>query len=139
MTDLHPRVMRGVAAAISAATVLLCACATSGIPSPPGLEGRAACAGDVCAPEPDDAEAALVLFLYWRKEAGEIKPHIQDISNRSKLFADLIEHYRSLFAEMETVQGEGLDRLARGDRNGALARLNGLWRRCRWPRSNSTT
>lgn len=76
---------------------------------------------------PDTAEATLVLLLYWRKQADEVKPHIADITNRSKLFGDLTDHYRSLFTEMEQVQQEGLELLARGDQAGAEARLNALW------------
>jgi len=44
----------------------------------------------------------------------------------SKLFGDLAQHYRSLFAEMERVQRGGLEMLARGDQDRAAARLNAL-------------
>lgn len=114
--------------ALGAAT-LLCSCATPGSRSPPTNPERPVPAprARVTASGPDTAEATLVLLLYWRKQADEVKPHIADITNRSTLFGDLTEHYRSLFAEMEQVQREGLDFLARGDQAGAEARLNALW------------
>src|SRR3954468_7118306 len=119
--------MRSVVAALGTA-VLLCSCVTTGRRPLPGHRGRHAPAPAVkkAAPGPDDAEATLVLLLYWRKQSDEVKPHIADISNRSKLFGDLVQHYRSLFAEMEQAQGEGLELLARGDQDGAEARLNAL-------------
>jgi hypothetical protein len=76
---------------------------------------------------PDDAEATLILLLYWRRQAEEVKPHVEDISKRSKLFGDLAQHYHSLFVEMERVQRGGLELLARGDQDRAVARLNALW------------
>ena len=120
--------MRAAVAALGAAA-LFCSCVTAGRRPPPRTQERPIPAPAVrtAAPGSDGAEAALVLLRYWRKQADEVKPHIADVTNRSKLFGDLIQHYRSLFAEMDQAQGEGLELLARGDQDGAEARLNAVW------------
>jgi len=115
------------AVAVLGVAALLCSCATSGRRPPSARREHPAPAVDSTASGPDDAEATLILLLYWRKQADEVKPHIADISNRSKLFGELADHYRSLFDEMERVQRGGLEMLAQGDQDRAVARLNALW------------
>jgi len=121
-------IVQVVSTALGAAA-LLSSCASPGRHRPSAHPERPAPAPRVTATTsgPDAAEATLLLLLYWRRQADEVQQHIVDITNRSRLFGDLTQHYRSLFAEMEQVQRDGLELLARGDQTGAEARLNALW------------
>jgi hypothetical protein len=58
---------------------LLCSCATTGRRSPSTRPTRQ----EFPTTAPDDVEATLVLLLYWRKQADEVKAHITDITDRS--------------------------------------------------------
>jgi len=108
------------------ALLSLSSCATTSRPLSPVLQGKEACAGDLCAPGVDDREQGEVLFEQLGRDAASVRAHLADVSNRSTLFGPDIERLNRMFDGFERVKREGLERLRSGDREGAWARLNAL-------------
>ena len=66
------------------AAALLLSCATAGRDSPASvLEGRAACAGDLCASGADDLEQGELLFEQVGQDAASVAGHLSEVSDRS--------------------------------------------------------
>ena len=90
------------------------------------LQGKAACAGDLCAPGVNDVEQGVLLFEQIGRDAASVRLHLSDVSDRSTLFGPDIQRLNRMFDGFERVRREGLERLRSGDREGAWARLNAL-------------
>jgi len=90
------------------------------------LQGKAACAGDLCAPGVDDVEQGVLLYEQIGRDAASVRLHLSDVSDRSTLFGPDIQRLNRMFDGFERVRREGLERLRSGDREGAWARLNAL-------------
>lgn len=109
--------------ALVAVVLASCAAATRDSPVP---HRRAACAGDACTPGVDDLRSAALLFEQVGRDTAALRAHLPDVSDRSRLFGPDIRRLQRMLEGFDRVRGEGLERLGRGDRRGAWARLNAL-------------
>src|SRR3954470_18246951 len=114
--------------------VLLLSCA-AGTRHAPDLRASVSGASTVRHPEisgdlgvvgVDDLQHGASLFEQVGRDAVDLRAHLSEVSDRSKLFGPDIRRLERMFDGFERIKVEGLDRLKRKDRAGAWARLNAL-------------
>jgi hypothetical protein len=117
--------------------VLLWSCA-AGTRHGPGLKGSVSGAGTVRHPETsgdlgvtgvDDLQHGASLFEQVGRDAVDLRAHLSEVSDRSKLFGPDIRRLERMFDGFERIKVEGMERLKRRDRAGpGLGSMRSSWR-----------